>query len=117
MFFGEYLVSKKLLKKEEINYALESQRQTRYPMGKLAVEMGYISKLENIKILLEQKKTKNYYGEIAKSHGLLTEENIKGLMEAQKAKSLPLGKILVEQTSLSRFDLIMALKDFIRLAR
>ncbi len=115
MRFGEYLIKKDLISEKELETALEMQRQTKVPLGKLAVETGCIDKLKNMQLLLEQIETNRRYGDIALEQGLLTEKKIEELIEVQKAESIPLGKILADTTGLSKYQLVMALKEFIKI--
>ncbi len=114
MRFGEFLVSKNLLNEEDIRKALEIQRQTRVLLGKLAVDMGYISKIKNLQILMEQNKTKMSYGEIAIKKGFLTEDQIHELIQIQKTRAVLFGKILREHNFLTRKQLTKALLDFLK---
>ncbi|MBU1710845.1 MAG: hypothetical protein KKE17_12645 [Proteobacteria bacterium] len=113
MKFGEYLVMTKMATEEDIQLALETQRQAGRPFGKCARNIGFLNKKQNIRILLEQLRTQQRYGEIAVKLGFLTEEQVDLLLTDQRKGSFPLGKILIAQTDLTRKDLAMALKNFV----
>ena len=113
MRLGEFLVSKNLVSEADIEHALETQRQTRKFLGALAVEVGMLSRLENIRIIMAQRAGDKSYGEVAREKGLLTGEQVEQLVQLQHDTSLPLGKVLVAETSLRRFDLVMALKEYV----
>lgn len=115
MRFGEFLVSKNLVSEADIEHALETQRQTKKFLGTLAVEVGMISRLENIGIIMAQRQGEQSYGELARQQGLLTDEQVEELLQLQNDTSMPLGKILVAETSLRRFDLVMALKEYVEI--
>lgn len=115
MHFGDYLLSKDLVKPEELNKALAYQRDYNLPMGKFAQSLGYISRRDNVRILLEQLKTGRRYGDVAVEKGFLTRDQVAKVLEAQNRDYMMLGKILVEDGVLTRSQLLRALKDFIAL--
>jgi hypothetical protein len=112
MQFGDYLVSRNLVTPEQLDQALEYQRVYNRPLGKFACELGYISRRDNIRILLEQIKTNKPYGEIAMEKGLLTRQQLDEVLAAQSHHSIMIGKILVQKGVLTRTQLIEALKNF-----
>ncbi len=113
MRLGEFLVAKDLVTVADVEHALETQRQTKKFLGSLAVEVGLLSRLENIQIIMEQQKSGGSYGEVAQRQGLLTKQQIEELVDFQENTRLSLGKVLVAETSLSRFDLLMTLKEYV----
>ena len=115
MRFGDYLLSRKLATPEQIAKALEFQRSYTRPLGKLARALGYISRKENVQVLLENIKSKKRYGDIAVEKGLLTRQQIDDLLEIQKRDSVMIGNLLVEDEVLSKKQLLEALKSFIAL--
>ncbi|MFQ5432882.1 MAG: hypothetical protein ACE5EN_10300 [Nitrospinota bacterium] len=115
MRFGEYLVSKKLVKEEEVSSALEAQRQSKPLIGSLAVGMGYMTKMDNLKILMIQNKTEERYGDIAVAKNYLTRDQVEELFRIRESETTPLGKMLVMQGSISREKLILAFMEFSRL--
>ena len=115
MRFGEYLLSRNLVTPEQLSRALEFQRTYTRPLGKLAREMGYISRKQNVQVLLENIKTKKRYGDIAVEKGLLTRQQVDELVEIQKRDSVMIGNLLVEDEVLTQKQLLGALKDFIDL--
>ncbi|MDH3359900.1 MAG: hypothetical protein OEL55_03430 [Desulfobulbaceae bacterium] len=117
MRFGEFLVAKNMLGEADIEQALETQRQTRKLIGMLAVECGFISRFDNIRVILCRHKNEQSYGEIAVAKGLLTREQVEDLLLLQNESQMPLGKILQAETSISRFDLVMALKEYVETCR
>jgi len=115
MRFGEFLVSKKLVKEDEVSSALEAQRQSKPLIGALAVGMGYMTKMDNLKILMIQNKTEERYGDIAVEKKYLTREQVEELFRIRGSETTPLGKMLVRQGSISREKLILAFMEFSRL--
>jgi hypothetical protein len=115
MRFGEYLLSRKLATREQISRALEFQRSYTRPMGKLARELGYISRRENVQILLDNIKSEKRYGDIAVARGVLTRQQVDHLVEIQKRDSVMIGNILVDDLVLTKRQLLEALRNFIAL--
>lgn len=115
MRYGEFLVSRKLVTEEQVSNALIAQRHSKLPLGKLAVQLGYVDKMDNIKILLEQDKTGDRYGDVAIRMGLLDDEKINEVLRAQKAETIPIGKVLVEEKILTRLESIRALAEYTNL--
>ena len=112
MRFGEYLVSRKLVTDEQLSKALELQRASMRPMGKFAKKLGYISRKDNVRVLLEHIKGNKRYGDLAVEMGFLTEEQVRDVLETQSREGVMLGKILVQEGALTRVELLHALKDF-----
>lgn len=112
MRFGDYLLSLKLVSPDQLSRALEHQRAYNRPMGKFAYELGYISRTDNIRILLEHIRTQKRYGDIAIEMGLLTKQQLDEVLAAQSHHSVMLGKILVQDGVLTRVQLLQALKNF-----
>ena len=71
MRFGDYLLSRNLATPEQISRALEFQRSSTRPLGKLARELGYISRKENVQVLLELKRKQSACHPFRKYTGFL----------------------------------------------
>jgi len=50
MHFGEYLIKNKIVHQEKVEKGMGIQRQSMTLIGKMAVELGYISREDNIKV-------------------------------------------------------------------
>ena len=113
MRFGDYLVSRNLVTPEQLANALESQRSYTRPLGKLARELGYISRKHNVEVLLDSIKSGQRYGDIAVELGFLTRQQVDDLLEIQKRDSVMVGNLLVEDEVLTKHQLLESLRDFI----
>ena len=113
MHFGEFLLREKLATPEELEAALEYQRNYNRPIGKFAQSLGYLSRRDNVRVLLLQMKGDKRYGDIAVELGYLTEEQVGNILEVQRRDNVMLGKILVQNGVLTRERLLKALRDFI----
>ena len=114
MLFGEFLVARKLITEDALTNALEEQHQHNRPLGKFAKDLGFVSRRENILILLQHLKTGKRYGEVALEMGLMNQDQVKQALIVQQNSSLLLGKILVKNGVLTRKELIIALKEFVK---
>ena len=115
MHFGDYLISKELVTPEQLDSALIYQREYNRLMGKFAQNLGYISRRDNVRVLLEQLKTGKRYGDIAVEKGYLTRDQVGKVLEIQGRDNMMLGRILMDNGILTRSQLLRALKDFIAL--
>jgi len=113
MHFGEYLLSRNLITPEQLNSALAYQREYNRLMGKFAQNLGFISRKDNVRILLEQLKSGKSYGGIAVEMGHLTPDQVGEILKVQSRDNMMIGKILVENGVLTRRQLLRALKDYI----
>jgi len=95
--------------------ALDAQKAKRIPLGQLAVKEGFLEAKQLFKILTTQRKQGNEggnFGTVAVQMGFMTPEKIEQLVKIQTETNELLGDILVEQGSLTRGDLLQALKEF-----
>ena len=113
MRFGDFLLARQLVTEAAIVEALELQRVNHRPLGKCAEDLGYITRHENVAILLKQLKVGKSYGDVALEMGLMNEDQLNQALQAQR-KSIPmLGKILVRNGILTRKEMVLALKKFV----
>lgn len=113
MRFGEFLLREKLVTGQQLATALEFQRDYNRPMGGFAQRLGYISRKDNVRILLEHVRTRKRYGDIAVEKGFLTREQIDEVLKVQSIDNIMLGKILVRDGALTRKQLIHALRNYL----
>ena len=81
-------------------------------MGVFAQKIGYISRKDSVRILLEHIKTGKRYGDIAIEKGFMTKEQIREVLEAQSRDSVMLGRILVQNGALTKSQVLQALKIY-----
>jgi chorismate-pyruvate lyase len=113
MRFGDYLVARQLITEAALDQALEMQRIYQRPLGKCAEDLRYITRRENVAILLKQLKVGKRYGDVALEMGMLNRGQIEQALLAQRKSILLLGKILVEKKILTRKEMVLALKEFV----
>lgn len=112
MRFGDFLLTRQLVTEFALEQALEVQRAYHRPLGKCAEDLGYITRRENVAILLKQLKIKKSYGEVAIEMGMMNQDQINQALLVQRKSVLMLGKILVEKGMLTRKEMVLALKEF-----
>lgn len=115
MIFGEFLIEKNIVREEDLLKALDAQRAQQIPLGQLAVKEGFLEPKQLFKILTAQREQGNgggHLGMIAVNMGFMTLERMEALVKMQTETSELLGDILVEQGSLTRSELLLALKNF-----
>ncbi len=95
--FGEHLVSKGLITKEQHEFAQRVQNKHRL-LGEIAVEVNYLSpeKVNEISDYLEGKPDV-MFGEAAVSLGYLTSSQLKYLLDIRTRRKVRIGDIFVQQ--------------------
>jgi hypothetical protein len=84
--------------------ALAWQAEHRPLFGELAVELGYLNRLELVS-LVGGEREENKIGECARQMGLLSAEAIQAVMAHQRANQEPLGQFFVKRGYFSRVEL------------
>lgn len=115
MFLGELLVSKGLVSKSDVKLALEKQQQMAIPLGKTAVDVGYLTMKENLQLLMEQIETGKSFEELVLGKELLTGKEIDELRDIRLSESSTLGQILMEMTSVSKLQVILTVKELMEI--
>lgn len=103
-FFGQFLLEKGLINREQLLEALDEQRRSSPLLGDLAVEEGLIDQNQAEKINQEQRRQDKRFGDIAVSMGLLTDAQVGELLATQKSKRKYFGEILVSLGHLNNED-------------
>ncbi len=115
MVFGEYLVRENIIREEDLVRALTIQKTDRMPLGRLALQKGWINNQQLFRILSRQRKKEaggRAFGTLAVEMGLLNQEQVNTLLEQQTHTNRLLGEILVSEGRVSQVALIKALKKF-----
>ena len=107
---GTLLLSEGFISENQLReaVAIQNGKNNYTPLGEVLVEMKYISKLE-LKDILKKYQKKLYLGELLVNMGLLSHEEVKQALEAQKIEGKKLGKILIERGYLTESCLINTL--------
>ncbi|MBI3599835.1 MAG: hypothetical protein HY097_04230 [Nitrospinae bacterium] len=83
-----FLLSKYGENKEDSLLSFEHLKDTRTPIGEIAVEKGMITVNQLVKILKEHSRTGERFGKIAVKRGFLTEKEVENLIKIQKEREL-----------------------------
>lgn len=110
-FFGNYLLSRNVVTKEQLMCAMEKTSAEKIKLGTLAIHAGYMTANEVDRIIILQTHQDKRFGELAIQEGYLTENQVSELLKTQKHDFLLLGQILVKDGILNNQqlqDLIIA---------
>ncbi len=104
MRFGEYLISKGVIDREDLDVALKLQTEKSLRLGVLAVEDGLLTEQQLSAILDRQREAEDtgLFGEIAVNMNLLSKEQVNQLLDKQKEYDKIIGQILVLSGAISR---------------
>ena len=107
MRFGEFLVSKGRLEPAHVGVALKEQGRRRVPLGTLALQVGALDRGAVHRVLRAQATARPWraFGEVAEGLGLMDRPQIDRLLDEQRRRSPPLGRIFVEQHLIDGGDL------------
>lgn len=114
-FLGQFLVSKGLIKEDQLEDALEYQRKRNRPIGALAVGKGYLTEAQVEEILAEQRRFDKFFGQIAREKGLLTEDQVDELLALQRESKVLLGEALLALNYMDDSQFVPALNEFAKL--
>ena len=111
-FFGNFLLEKNLITKEQLLKALESQKGQGLRLGTLAIHSGLLTAAEVNHIHGIQTQENKRFGDLAKELGYLTSVQIDKLLSAQTPSYLQLCQALVDLDYLSTEDFESAMKEY-----
>lgn len=95
-FFGQYLLEKGLINKDQLLATLDEQRTQNPRIGYLAVAEGFISMAQAKQINQRQISTDARFGDLAIFMGLIDSEQLDHLVELQSRKRKFFGELLIE---------------------
>ena len=111
-FFGQFLLERGKILKQELLDALEFQKSINVKLGTIALDAGYLSADQVERINLDQQRTDKLFGEIAIELNYLTPEQLEELLVIQKSERISFGDSLVQKGYLSLHDLEEELRAF-----
>lgn len=111
-FFGQFLLEKGAISKEDLLRALEYQKENHQRFGSYALRMGYLTveQLNELYRLQLQKLEK--IGQLAVEKGFLTHQQVEEILKRQRNDHLLLGEILVKLKILDREKLYIYLDEY-----
>jgi len=111
-FFGQYLLSKGILKPAQLLEAVEYQETNNLKLGEYAVKKGFL-KTEAAGRINQLQRTKDVrFGDAAVELGLLTKQQVEEVITAQKNDHIYLGDAVVIKGFAKREVIEKALKGF-----
>ncbi len=111
-FFGEFLVEKKVVTKEQLQEAAVLARKTNLLFGETARSMGLITLADSVRVHAAQRKEDLNFGDLCVKMGLLTGEQVKQVAEVQKKSRLRMGDALVKLNYIKAEDLPKLLAEY-----
>lgn len=111
-FFGNFLLEKNLITKEQLIQAIEIQKGEQLRLGTLAVHAGLMTATEVNHIHALQTQKDKRFGEIAIELGYLTPVQIDKLLSSQKPSYLLLCQALVDLNYLSTEAFAKAMEEY-----
>ena len=100
-FFGNYLLSKQAVTKEQLILAIEEQHIRHLKVGTLAIHAGLMTTEQVDHVLMRQAHENKRFGELAVEEGFLTKEQVMELLNKQIPIYLLIGERLVENGALT----------------
>ena len=94
-FFGQYLLEKGVLNKDQLVEAINYQKSKILKLGEIAVSQGYLTDKQVAKIHNEQKRTDLRFGDLSVQMGLLTRSQLEEILTIQKNNHVYLGEAIV----------------------
>lgn len=95
-FFGQHLLEKGLIDKQQLLSALEQQRVDNPRLGDLATQLGILTPEESHRINDRQKNTDAKFGDIAVAMDLLNAQQLQQLIDIQHSTRKFFGEVLIE---------------------
>jgi len=94
-FFGQYLLEKKAVTRDELWKGVQLQHRTNLLFGETARTLGMITREDVARVQALQRKEDLDFGEMCVKMGILSREQVRQVAEHQKKSHLRLGDALV----------------------
>ena len=111
-FFGQFLVEKGIVSREDILAAIDLQEQRNLKLGEMAVKMGYLTPADIDRAHKAQFSKDMKLGDILIATGLLNADQLREILARQKETHLYIGEALVQGGSLTPEQLQHHLDEF-----
>jgi CheY-specific phosphatase CheX len=111
-FFGEFLIEKKVVTKEQLDKAVTLARKSNLAFGETARTMGLITLDDVGRVWAAQRKEDLNFGDLCVKMGLLTTEQMKQVAEVQKKTRIRMGDALVKLGYITAEDLPKLLDEY-----
>lgn len=111
-FFGNYLLSRNLITKEEMLSVMEQLASTHVKLGSLAAHAGYMTASEVEHVIIMQTRQDKRFGELAVELGYMSQKQVDELLQEQVPDYILFGQILIEDGILTPAQLENYLTDY-----
>lgn len=111
-FFGQFLVEKNLVTREDLLKAIDLQDQKNLKMGEMAISMGYVTQADIDRAHNAQMSKDMKLGDLLVEMGILTLNQLNDVITRQKNTHLYIGEALVLVGALSSDNLQRHLAEF-----
>ncbi|MBI2267162.1 MAG: chemotaxis protein CheX [Armatimonadetes bacterium] len=111
-FFGQYLLEKGLLTREQLLNAINYQKSKVQRLGELALSKGFLTQEDLVRIHAEQQRTDMMFGELAVQLGLLSAAQLSELVTMQKASHIYLGQAITDLNYLTMDQIELELRIY-----
>ena len=106
--FGRFLYRIGIIEWRQLIKALAWQKSGRMKIGELGVSLGYLDK-DSVYIVLKNSANGDVFGLTAERMGLLSNDEVRELLERQKRMQKKIGQFFVEQGLLTNLELYQLL--------
>jgi CheY-specific phosphatase CheX len=111
-FFGQFLIDKNLITKDDLQKAVTLARKSNLLFGETARSMGLITHADVERVQAAQRTEDLNFGDLCVKMGLLTTDQMKQVAQEQKKKRLHLGDALVRLGFIKAEDLSPLLAEY-----
>lgn len=111
-FFGNFLLSRNVVTKEQLIHALQKKASEHMKLGTLAIHAGYMTASEVDQVIILQTHQDKRFGELAIREGYLTEMQVAQLLKSQNPDFLLLGQVLVDEGIIDNTQLQNLIIDY-----
>lgn len=111
-FFGQFLLERGKIIKEELLDALEFQKEINVKLGTIALDASYLTAEQIEQISQEQYQSDELFGEIAVNLNYITTKQLDDLLTIQKNERITLGEALLQKGYLTLGELEEELTAF-----
>ncbi|MFC1611865.1 chemotaxis protein CheX [Myxococcota bacterium] len=94
-FFGEYLIDRWVINREQLLDALAYQMTRNERFGAVAVRKGYLTPVQVDEINRRQRESDQTFGELAVAEGMLNDQQVGEIIRYQRNNNLYLGEALL----------------------
>ena len=111
-YFGQYLLSKKILSPSQLNEVFHLEHSVKVKLGVLAINNGQMTAAQVEEVHETQRSKDLKFGEIALEKGYLTSQQLDDLLESQKRRQISLSQAIIDKGMLSLAELESTLTHY-----